>query len=672
MTTREFSSDASAFSLDAALDQIDRLAAQLERQSTERAIYEQRAIAEVFDLREAVLEHMHPSASCALPVDAQKSNRQNHLRPFAKLLREMLAIDSPNAQIRAFARNLALAKNLGWKKCDMRELPPAFDARFNDPEDLLIPFLKLIFQDQEAGLLRTWMHALDAHVNASSSANVAAIDHAARTRHKPVRKDVVLVGGSALTALVASILDPYFRLTVITQHGLGRPWRDRPIFINSSATVKDFNGPALPLLPGPTTRIVGSQQLNSLEVDALLGGDTLRVPCDDGSIVEYVSGFRLGDLIATNILLYADDYITGLALDVSKLRRNADGGTRLTLVAEDGTTREMDASAVFLLTGPGGERTAVPDRETQKLYRKMARQVDLAIRQDRKHMGWYQESLRKLEPEALTCSMQMQWMRSQRKEHKIPLPRVLTLSSIETLYRYWLSDLSAEPDLFPFTELMCHPHSIGYIGNGDTMRTVKDLLEKRGPAAAYPANLGRVRVRGVIYNERADSPEDYNARNRRRYQGVYDRNTFSVPFKVVAYRVVEIDEERAYVEVDYREDDGTLQTNSHDYIVDATGLNRLPIEEFLPDAFAVRDIRDLEGNVVARGNPDADLYICGSATQFQATALPIELQRIISILGISENTVSLWVHGVLAERHALSFAATHQATKWSTEGKRMS
>lgn len=47
----------------------------LERARIECAIYEQRAIVEVADLREAVLKQMHPaSAPYALPVEAQLAN----------------------------------------------------------------------------------------------------------------------------------------------------------------------------------------------------------------------------------------------------------------------------------------------------------------------------------------------------------------------------------------------------------------------------------------------------------------------------------------------------------------------------------------------------------------------------------------------------------------------
>lgn len=643
-----------------------------DRMFLKQTIAEQRAFVEVADLREAVFTHLHTaSAPFALPVEAYRANRRTHLKPVAALLRAMLDPESPHPSIRSLARNLHLAGQLGWSPREFCPRPSAYDARFHDPDDLLVPFFTLIFQDQHAGLLRRWMQALDGCVCASSRANVLAMDQAARRQSRPVRKDVVLVGGSALTCLVASILGAYFHVTVISPHGLGRPWRDRPLFLNSSVSVNDFNGPALPLLDGPTTRILGSQPSSSLQVDALLGGDALRVYCEDGSQVEYVSGLRLGDLIATNLFWHADDYLLGHTLDVSALGRTADGHLRLSLVAEDGTRRELDANALFLLTGPGPERTAIAHAPTQALYEQMRHQVVERIQQAKQRMGWSKLALEKLEPDPRRCGSQIHWVRARRNAQTIPLPRILTLSSIEALYRHWITDGQREPALYPFTELMCRPQTVAYVGAGDTMRTVKELLEKRGPREAYPPDLGPVKVTGTIYKEGATSPDVYDVRNRRRYQGLFTPQTTAVPFKVTAYRLVTDEEgEATGVEVTYRNAfSGAICTLRHDYLIDATGLNRSPIESLLPAEFAIRTLRDLEGKVVARGDTEAGLFICGSATQFRAIDLPEELQRIIRLLAIPENTVSLWVHAALAERHALSFVATHQATKWETTRK---
>ena len=196
------------------------------------------------------------------------------------------------------------------------------------------------------------------------------------------------------------------------------------------------------------------------------------------------------------------------------------------------------------------------------------------------------------------------------------------------------------------------------------MRTVKDLLEKRGPKEAYPANLGQVKVTGTIYNERATSPKSYDFGNRRRYKGVFTETTTAVPYKAMAYRVVEDRNGRAIgVEVDYKDARGTM-VDHFSRLPDRCHwpCNWSPSKSYSRMNGGSRHSRSpgercRAGKILMEG-----LYISGSATQFRAADLPAELQKIIQILGISENTVSLWVHGALAERNALSFVATHQAT----------
>jgi len=253
------------------------------RLSIERVINENKGIVDVFALREKVLKLTGGTA----PVTFQLRNRQEHLRGLAKFFRAVLDPNSANPRMRSFVRNVALARQFGLRPRDLRELPRVFDRRFNDPDDLITPIFEIIFQDRQAGLLRQWMRELDAYVEASSRAMVRAIDTAARKGLPPLRRDVVLVGGGPLTSIIASVLAPYFHVTVITaQRGIGKPWRHRPIFINSSSARADFNGAGLPLLKGTTTRVVGSQMLNSLDSNVLLGNDTKTVVCDDGFIAE--------------------------------------------------------------------------------------------------------------------------------------------------------------------------------------------------------------------------------------------------------------------------------------------------------------------------------------------------------------------------------------------------
>jgi hypothetical protein len=634
------------------------------RDQIEHIISQNQGIADISILREELLKHLtRPNeTACPSPVSLQMQKRKDHLRPFLPFFQRLLEPHSASPRIRSLVCNLHVAAQLGWKAHAFRSLPSVFDQRFSDPDDLLEPIFSTIFHDREAGLLRQWMQAVDAHVEASSHHLLQGMDRTAREQQIPVRKDVVLVGGGPLTSLVASIVGAFFHVTVITeQHGLGKPWRNRPIYINSSSRVNDFNGAPLPLLGGCTTRIIGRKQLNSLDVDLLLGTETKSVPCENGSVTDYIAGPRLGDLIATNILLYADEYLLDQRVDLSKTQCTTDGRTRLVLIdTEDGTRRELDASAVFLLTGPGKEQSKLPSA-------KGATHLDMQLRQTRCSLTWHRDALRHLEGQEPTrgVRVQRQWMRERIAETKVELPRVLTLTTIEKLYAFW-DDLEMDPATFPLTDLIAQSQTIAYLGNGDTMRTLKELVEGRGPASAYPSGMEAGGAKSVIYNEMASSPQEYDASNRRRYQGTYTATTTAIPFKASRYRLMS---GKPRIEVTHRDETGTRRRRQYGYVFDCTGLDRRSIEATLPASVPVGDIRDLQGIVVARGNADINLFLAGSATSWNVRNFPEEAQNIVEALGIAENTISLWINGPLVERLAYSYAATRLSTKWQVRQK---
>jgi hypothetical protein len=162
----------------------------------------------------------------------------------------------------------------------------------------------------------------------------------------------------------------------------------------------------------------------------------------------------------------------------------------------------------------------------------------------------------------------------------------------------------------------------------------------------------------------------YAAANRRRYADVFTPQTRAIPRKASRYRLVSDKLGRVRVEVSYRDDAGTLHRNRYSFVFDATGLARFPLEALLPPTFQVRDVPDLQGVLVARGDVQANLFIVGSATGARAPALPPELQRIVVALGIPENTISLWVNGLLAERLAYTYLARRPLTKSWPQRKR--
>jgi hypothetical protein len=635
----------------------------LTRSEIEAIIFQNRGIADVSALREQI------TMSVPLPVAWQRQNRQAHLRPFGAFFERILDPDSSSPGVRTLVGRLAMAAlsgQCGWSAPELRQVPLALDVRFNDPGDLLIPVFGAIFQ--EAALLRQWMRTLDDHVASSSRDTLEAMDQAARLGAAPVRKDVVLVGCGPLASIIASILGSFFRVTVVTRmRAIGKPWRNRPIYINSSCEVEDFNGPGLPLQGGATTRVIGSQQWNSLDVDVLLDLDTKNVACDTGRVARYPAGPRLGDLVATDLLLHADDFLVNQEVDVSQMQRNGDGSVRLVLLdTEDGTTRLLDATAVFVVTGPGGEQTRIPDAPSRRLYREVGERLDADLRQARLRIAPLRKALRQLErlPSFPVVEAQRRELRERIAEvaRGVTLPRLLTLTAVEKLYEFWDDDLDGDPAAYPLAELIAGREPVAYIGGGDTARTLKELVDERGPDCAYPA--GWTRRRGLrastIYNETASTPAEYAERNRRRYGDVFTPATRSIPFKARRYRLAQQD---SRVEVTYFDASGKRRRNRYGYAFDATGLDRRPIEALLPPAFAMRTVRDLEGIGVARGDTSGALFIAGSATGTQEFDLPGDLKAIITALGIAENPVSLWANGVLGERLALTYAATRPPTK---------
>ncbi len=417
----------------------------------------------------------------------------------------------------------------------------------------------------------------------------------------------MLVGGGPLTSIIASILGTFCHITVVTeQHGIGKPWRNRSLYINSSSLM-NFNGAPLPLLDGNTTRIIGRQQLNNLDVELLLSTHTKSVQCADEKSVEYIAGPRLGDLIATNILFNADDYLINQRVDVSKMQRTTDGCIRLVLIStEDGTMRELDASTVFILTGPGKERSNVPS----SVYQDSVEQLDTHLRRVRSQQTWHREALQELEtlPPTPGVRAQCSWLHQRIAQMPIELPRVLTLTAMEKLYEYW-DELGADPASFPLTHLITKPNAIAYIGNGDTMRTLKELVEGRGPVSAYPTRCDFRGRRSTIYNEVATSLQEYDSSNRRRYQGTYTATTTAIPFKARGYR---LKNEGLRVEVTHQDETGRRRRRLYDYVFDCTGLDRRPLEAVLPTVFPLQDIHDRQGMLVARGNAEATLFIVAS------------------------------------------------------------
>ena len=118
------------------------------------------------------------------------------------------------------------------------------------------------------------------------------------------------------------------------------------------------------------------------------------------------------------------------------------------------------------------------------------------------------------------------------------------------------------------------------------------------------------------------------------------------------------------MEITHYDADGQLCRNVFGCLFDATGLDKMPLESLLNQGiFDMGDVRDTEFNVVARGDTGADLYIAGSAASIEISRLPEDLRAIFRELKLRDNTISLWLNGLLVERMVLSIAATRPPTR---------
>jgi hypothetical protein len=256
--------------------------------------------------------------------------------------------------------------------------------------------------------------------------------------------------------------------------------------------------------------------------------------------------------------------------------------------------------------------------------------------------------------------------------HQVELPPLLTLGLIETLYAFWQQECGGDPACFPFTTLLVPGRSFALVGNGDTARTLKEWIDGTGPRSAYPAGIPPAhQPKATIYNEQATTAQTYMQANRRRYQDVWTPRTRAVAHKARRYRHCATNTGASRIEVTHFDEMGRRHRSRYDVLFDATGLASASLADQLPAALGeVHLIRDLTGQVVARGNEASHLYLVGAAANLRFEDLPDDLQRIVELLQIKENRLALWLNGVLAERLALSYLLTHTPTKYSGQEER--
>jgi hypothetical protein len=605
--------------------------------------------------------------------------RTRQMRPFLPFFQRMLHPWSPFDRLRDLACNLQLAKRWGWPLSLFRH--PSFGRVETRcpvlPADLVEPILAALFAEPAA--LSLWMQEVDAQTQAISRQFLERMDQTAREQREPLATEIVLVGGGPLTCLMACVLSPFFHVTVITDEAvLGASWRHRPLFLNSSANVSDDVAPALPLLGGPTTRLIDSLHLGNLEISLLLETKTKQVVCADRSRVDYPAGRRFGELVATNLVLNADRVLLHQHVEVAHLQRLTDGSLHLSLRdTRDGTHRCLRTGAVFLLTGPGQERSRLLDPTSQALYQQSQQQVSATFQTLRRRLAWYQDALLPLRASLHVpgVARQYAWVQQQIREAcQVEWPPLLTLNLIEEGYAFWQQVCGGDPASFPFFSLFAPGRSFAVVGNGDTARTLKEWLDGAGPRSAYPADMLLTQSPTVtIYNEQATTAQAYAIANRRRYQDVWSSSTRAVAQKARLYRHCATRTGASRIEVTHLDETGKWHRYRYQTVFDATGLAPASLADQFPAALGeLHLIRDLTGQIVARGNEASHVYFVGAAANLNFEDLPQDLQRIVEILRIKENRLALWLNGGLAERLAVSYLLTHTPTKptsWLT-GKR--
>ncbi len=527
-------------------------------------------------------------------------------------------------------------------------------------------FFKALFVEE--ALWERWIAYLDGLAEDISQEQLKLLNFDSLLVARPARKRLVIVGDGPLGTMLASVFSAYFEVTLVTeQRRLGNQWRSRKMHLNSTCTIRSLDGAPLPLEAGPTTRLlarpVDGEPLG-LDVDVLALRDALEVPCEVGSVI-YPSGPLFGELIAHNLHIHVDTFITRQWVDISRISRTADDAVRLVLRDIDtNTERELEADVVLFATGPGPEASQVRDVTSRQVYQQATENLDRLLRETRFYLSQERKLLDLYAMEypeefaaqrARTCER----VTGQARYLQSRLPLIWTLTAVQKVYALWqeLEEFGVPADAFPLAPLFDSSLSVGYAGAGDTTKTLKACMDGTGPASAYPRGLyPQGHRRSTIYNLPASTASEYQEQTRRRYWGVFTGQTRALPCKVAGYRLVfDARKGRQLVEVVHFDDAGNRCCRRYDYLFDSTGLDRTGIEALLPAQFQMQTIADLEGKPVARGDMTGRLFIVGSATGSFAPAFSPEIKAILEALGIGENTVALWVKGVDTERLAYTY-----------------
>ncbi len=316
----------------------------------------------------------------------------------------------------------------------------------------------------------------------------------------------------------------------------------------------------------------------------------------------------------------------GQVVLADRTRISPDGKSLIMTIrdVETGKVREFDNDDSLFSTGPGKEKLRGVDTLTQRFYEEAERDVEALI----ERVTRLKADGRPIRPTLLTEG----------------LPQILSLTMIEKLYRLWDDVLDREDKYWPFRNLVKEGVEVGITASGDSGRTVAEFVGQNGPKEGYPSDLDRDQTPDVVlYNVAARNRARYVDSVRNRYKYVYTSKTTANPEKIIAVRYLDNGKLRVFDELNFGK--------RLDYVILATGFERDPIEDQLAKGgIETKKLRDAQGNVVGRGNLGVGVMIGGSALGFKKEDFPQELQNIIDVLAVGENTLSLWVYNILLSR----------------------
>jgi len=282
----------------------------------------------------------------------------------------------------------------------------------------------------------------------------------------------------------------------------------------------------------------------------------------------------------------------------------------------------VEVETAMLLTGTGKEVCRIEDEGTQRLYRDAEKFVDREV--------------------ALVTELAKNGERI-----KIIVPRILTLTSIQKLYRLWDEVLDRDPRYYPFADIIRRGIKVGQVGGGDTTKTMTELFARLGPSESYPDGSDPNDIpEQILYNVPAKTVRGYRLKSRTRYWALAEKQVKFNPNKVKYLRNANLLTDGGILVVDEKNGFELL-----DYVMLSTGFERDPVEDKLSDAgFEIQPLIDREGQPIGLGSYRDGILINGPATGFTKEDLPDKIQQIIDTLGIRENTVALWVYQVLITR----------------------